>query len=202
MPSLMKMESKSGGTDDSDNLNDRKYAELFIENPNTIKLLSELEVLTNENEKGYQGVGAYIKELIDEYGYKGTTIASAVQRVNAVISVMKIPYLAMNRISEYAPSKKKVYKDKERLGQLYDQREPDCIIIYRYGNVFNPKMYATIESGLETKDGKPSIYEEPTEGARLRIDKWLNEIAANEIEIKTLEKVGFDISQLKDEIKE
>lgn len=197
MPELMKIKiSSKGGKDNSDNLDDRKYAELFIEN--NIKFLSQLEVRTEANEEDYEYVGAYIKELIDEYDYKAASTASASQRINAVLAAMRIPFISITNVSENAISKKKVYKKVEKLGQSYDISDPDRVLIYRYGNEFKPKMYATIEAGRTNKKDEPVIHEEPTIGVRLRINKWLEEIASEEIDKKILEKVGFDTSLLKD----
>jgi hypothetical protein len=196
MTQLMQIESsgRDRQKDISDNLENRNYAELFIEN--NINLLSQLKVRTESNRKDYIYVGVFIKELIDNYDYKGASTASAVQRINSVFSAMRIPYTSIVHTSKDAISKKKVSKKPETLGQITYPKEPDCVLIYRYADEFNPKMYATVEANEKNEKGEIIDYEEPTEGVRLRVDKWLNEIAANEIELKILKKVGFDVSQL------
>lgn len=199
MTQLMQIESsgKDGQKDNSDSLDKRNYAELFIEN--NINLLSQLEIRTeaSRKDKSYNYVGVFLKELADVYNYEGASTASASQRINAVLYTMRIPYTSTVYASKDAISKKKISKKPETLGQIIDSpKEPDCVIIYRYGDTFNPKMYATIEANEKNTKGEIIDYEEPTEGVRLRVEKWLNEIAANEIEIKILKKIGFDVSRL------
>jgi len=199
MTQLMRIESSGGAgqKDTSDSLDKRNYAELFVES--NIKLLSELEIRTeaSRKDKSYNYVGVFLKELADVYKYEGASTASASQRINAVLAAMRIPYTSTTHASKDVISKMKVSKKIETLGQMITSpKEPDCVIIYRYSDAFNPKMYATIEADEKNEKGEIIDYEEPTEGVRLRVDRWLNEIAANEIEIKILEKVGFDISQL------
>lgn len=201
MASLMQIEpsGKDGQKDNSNSLDKRNYAELFIENKDNIKLLSELEIRTeaSRKDKSYKYVGVYLKELADVYNYEGASTASASQRINAVFVAMRIPYTSIPHASKEVVSKMKISKKTKTLGQyLPAPREPDCVLIYRYGDTFNQKMYASIEADEKNPKGEIIDYEEPTEGVRMRVERWLNEIATNEIEISTLKKVGFDTSQL------
>ncbi len=199
MTQFMRIESSggSGQKDTIDRLDKRNYAELFVEN--NIKLLSELEIRTeaSRKDKSYNYVGVFIKELADLYKYEGASTASASQRINAVFAAMRIPYTSTVHASKDAISKIKVSKKVETLGQMITSpKEPDCVLIWKYGDTFNPKMYATLEANEKNSKGEIIDYEEPTEGVKLRVNKWIDEIAANEIDIKILKKIGFDVSQI------
>lgn len=179
------------GKDDSDNLDDMNYAERFICNPETMSQLAQLKVLTNENKAKYIYLTTNVAELA-ELGYDAVGLGSAMQRINSVFDAARIPYLALTYTSTDVKAKKVVVKRGKDIGKEKSVKEADYIKIFKYADEFDPKRYATVEAGRIGKDGIID-HETPTEGVQKRVDKWIAEVASEEIDEKILKAVGFEV---------
>jgi len=182
-----------GQKDESDNLDDMNYAEQFICNKSTIEMLAQLGILTDKNKNEYVYLTTNVAELSD-LGYEAVGLGSAMQRINSVFAALRIPFLALTYTSKDVEAKKKVVKRGKDIGKEKSVKEADYIKIFRYAEEFDPKRYATIEAGrVSTKDNTIIDHETPTIGVTLRTDKWLQEIAIEEIDDMILEAVGFEV---------
>lgn len=171
-------------TDDSDDLKDMRYAERFICNKETLELLSSLEVHT-EYMKKFLHVTALKHELNTLYyndsadplrNYIGEYVTSACRKVNSVFVALEIPYLTAEMKSRMA---------------MREGNPNDMLKIYKYSYVFDPKKYRCVAGNIRNEKGKLLDYEEPTEGARKRLKKWMSEVGIKEIGRDVINKLEY-----------
>ena len=132
------------------------------------------------------------------------SVGAAGHAINGEFAAMRVPLRAVPFSSEDAPV------DAE------GKKQTDCLKIYRTGVEFNPSLYA-IRGGEEgsvyhgfglrvaTKGknvGQVLKYEDFTVGQKLRADKWLAEVAAEEVDPAILEDLGIHIEEVEEEPEE
>lgn len=169
-----------GAGDDSDNLEDMRFAEKLVCDTEMMEALAKREILTDSNRKGYKYITVKIN-VLRELGYEAGDMSSAAQRINSVFVAIgrahpRAAYRAQPYNSDAAETKEVVVSRGEKKGEVVDRTLSDKLKIYRYADVFDPRKYGIEESGKTwKKTGEPLDYESPSQGVTLRTAKWIFE---------------------------
>jgi hypothetical protein len=185
-----------GGGDESDNLEDMKFAEKLVLDREFIEALGKRVVLTDVNRKGYKYITVKI-DVLKDLGYEANDMSSAAQRINAVFVAIGrehsgFAYRAQPFNSDAAETKEIVVSRGEKKGEVVDRTLSDKIKIYRCGETYDGRKYGVEESGKTwKKTGEPLDYEAPTLGVTARVAKWIFENGDANKEI--FEAAGIDV---------
>lgn len=185
-----------GGGDDSDALEDMKFAEKLVLDREFIEALGTLDILTDANRNhGYKFVTVKIDVLKSpELGYEAGDMSSAAQRINAVFVAIgrahpRAAYRAQPYNSENAPTKEIISDE----GVKTERVLSDKIKIFRTGEVYDGTKYGVEESGKKwKKTGEPLDYESPTSGVTVRVARWIFENGEANKEI--FNAAGIDVT--------
>ncbi len=206
MSSKFEMEevvSKRGGAgggagDDSDNLDDCKFAEKLVLDREFIEALGTLKILSDANRKGYKYITVKI-DILKELGYEANDMSSAAQRINAVFVAIgrknsRSAFRAQPFNSDVAVTKEIVVSRGEKKGEVVDRTLSDKIKVYRYGEVYDARKYGVPESGKTwKKTGEPLDYEDSTVGVTARVARWIFE--NGEANKEVFEAAGIDVPE-------
>ena len=182
-----------GAPDTSDNLDDMTNYEKAILRADIFEMLAELEILPEKREDRKDYV--YLRlDATDIPDLTAKSMGAAGHAINSEFAALEIPYRAIPFASKDAVKVEKTVKRGDKVGTTKSVKETDSIKIYRTGQDFDAGLYATEESGRENTSGEPLIYENFTVGQKLRADKWLSEVATEEIDEKVLNAMGIEVN--------
>jgi len=181
-----------GAPDTSDNLEDMTNYEQAILRADIFEMISKLKVMDDKTDKSkYQYL---VLDATDIPDLTAKSMGAAGHAVNSEFVALEIPYRAIPFASKDAVKVEKTVKRGDKVGTTKSVKETDCLKIYRTGTDFDAGLYATKDSGRENDKGEPLVYENYTVGQKLRADKWLAEVAVEEIDEKVLNAIGIEVN--------
>jgi len=181
-----------GAPDTSDNLEDMTNYEQAILKPEIFEMLASLKVMESGTDKSkYQYL---VLDATDIPDLTAKSMGAAGHATNSEFAALEIPYRAIPFASKDAVKVEKTVKKGKNVGTTKSVKETDCLKIYRTGEDFDAGLYATEESGRENDKGEPLVYENFTVGQKLRADRWLAEVAVEEIDEKVLNAIGIEVN--------
>lgn len=180
-----------GAPDTSDNLEDMTNYEKAILRVDIFEMLAQLKVMEEGIDKSkYQYLVLTGEDIVD---MKAASMGAAGHAINSEFAALEIPFRAIPFASKDAVKVEKTVKRGEKVGTTKSIKETNSIKIYRTGADFDSGLYATKESGRENNEGEALVYENFTVGQKLRADKWLSEVAAEEVDKKALKAIGIEV---------
>jgi len=160
------------------------------------ELLADLEIfvkgVTKPKEYGYMVI-----EPEDFVDMEADSTGSAGHALNSEFAAMRIPFRATPFSSKDATKKSSINDDGDE-----GAKQTDSIKIERVSEEFDEKLYAVPECddgfGLKvSKKGKNAgnvlVHEKYTVGQKLRAEKWITEVAVEEIDAEILSKIGIEV---------
>ena len=191
-----------GAPDTSDNLEDMtNYEKALLYGKVEIKegvfvhmfeALAQVKVMTKDTDKSkYEYVKMDASDIPD---LTAKSMGAAGHAINSEFAALEIPFRAIPFASKDAVKVEKTVKKGKNVGITKSVKETDCLKIYRTGEDFDVGLYATEDSGRENDKGEPLVYENYTVGQKLRADKWLAEVAVEEIDEKVLNAIGIEVN--------
>jgi hypothetical protein len=180
-----------GAPDVSDNLDDMTNYEQAILKPEIFEMLAELKVMTKDTDKAEYQYLVLTAEDIDDL--KASSMGAAGHATNSEFAALQIPYRAIPFASKDAEKVTKVAKRGKDAGKEKSVKETDSIKIFRAGKDFDQSLYAVSGWGRTNDAGDELVYESYTVGQEKRADKWLREVAVEEIDEKVLKTIGIEV---------
>ena len=182
-----------GAPDTSDNLEDMTNYEQAILRADIFEMIAELEIrgddVESKNKYTY-----LVLDASDIPDLTAKSMGAAGHAINSEFAALEIPFRAIPFASKDAVKVEKTVKKGKKVGTTKSVKETDCLKIYRTGEDFDAGLYATEESGRENDKGEPLVYENYTVGQKLRADKWLAEVATEEVDEKVLNAIGIEVN--------
>ena len=180
-----------GAPDTSDDLADMTIYEKAILKPKIFEMLASLKVFEDKAKETYQYLVLDRNDIPD---LTAKSMGAAGHAINSEFAALEIPFRAVPFASKEAPKVKKTVKRGKNLGKEQSVKETDCLKIYRTGKDFDSSLYAVEGWNKNSKkSGEELVYESYTEGQKLRADKWLSEVATEEIDEKDLNVIGITV---------